>query len=82
MFLFVGNKKHHESPRNVRTPEKKRKSDSDRSPESVKKKIKDSDKNPLDVFKEFHPYNFFLTKVEGIPDKFNNTGAFSLKGKC
>ncbi|XP_005105439.2 tyrosyl-DNA phosphodiesterase 1 isoform X2 [Aplysia californica] len=50
-----------------------------KSPLPEKKRKKDDEKTPQDVFEEFQPFSLFLTKVKGIPDKFNNTGALSLK---
>ncbi|KAH9489505.1 tyrosyl-DNA phosphodiesterase 1 [Bulinus truncatus] len=37
------------------------------------------DKSPLEVYEEFQPFSFFLTKVEDIPQKYNAVGAMSLK---
>lgn len=42
---------------------------------------RDIGKTPLDVFNEFQPVSFFLTKVHDIPSRFNTTGAMSLKGE-
>lgn len=39
------------------------------------------DKTVIDTIMEFQPISFFLTKVAGIDDKFNMTGAVSLKGR-
>ncbi|KAI8787957.1 tyrosyl-DNA phosphodiesterase 1 [Biomphalaria glabrata] len=36
-------------------------------------------KSPQDVYQEFQPFSFFLTKVADIPQKFNTQGAMSLK---
>lgn len=37
-----------------------------------------------EVLQDANPYNFLLTKVKGIPDKFNNKLAVHIKGtfKC
>ncbi|BFZ07683.1 hypothetical protein BsWGS_10722 [Bradybaena similaris] len=40
---------------------------------------RDTGKTALDVFNEFQPVSFFLTKVHDIPSRFNTTGAMSLK---
>lgn len=37
-------------------------------------------RSPQDVYQEFQPFSFFLTKVADIPQKFNTQGAMSLKG--
>jgi hypothetical protein len=37
-------------------------------------------KTVVDVFTEFQPLSLFLTKVRGIENRFNNTGAVSIKG--
>ena len=40
----------------------------------------DFKKTVADVLAEFQPLSFFLTKVSGIDDRFNQTGAVSVKG--
>lgn len=53
-------------------------------PEKVAKgesKTRKDEKTPLDVYNEFQPLSFFLTKVHGIPSEFNASGAMSLKGE-
>lgn len=44
-------------------------------------KTSKQNKSPLDVYQEFQPFSFFLTKVQDIPVKYNATGAFNLRGK-
>ncbi|KAK7488420.1 hypothetical protein BaRGS_00020394 [Batillaria attramentaria] len=46
---------------------------------SCGKVTSDFEKTVADVFSEFQPLSLFLTKVAGIEDRFNNTGAVSLK---
>ncbi|CAG5127419.1 unnamed protein product [Candidula unifasciata] len=59
----------------------KRKGSEGAACEIQNKKVKGSkdEKTPLDVFNEFQPISFFLTKVHDIPSRFNTTGAMSLK---
>ena len=54
-----------------------------REPQSHKQEqqeVDGFDKTVVDVVSEFQPLSFFLTKVSGIDNRFNNTGAVSLKG--
>lgn len=69
----------------------KRKNDEDigrasssKSSSIVKKSRKcedSSERTPATTFDEFKPFGFFLTKVTGIPNQYNETGALSLKGE-
>ncbi|XP_070179716.1 tyrosyl-DNA phosphodiesterase 1-like isoform X1 [Littorina saxatilis] len=44
-----------------------------------REKTRGFDKTIVDVFSEFQPLSLFLTKVRGIDDRFNSTGAVSIK---
>ncbi|XP_059162310.1 tyrosyl-DNA phosphodiesterase 1-like isoform X2 [Physella acuta] len=46
---------------------------------TMPEKTSKQNKSPLDVYQEFQPFSFFLTKVKDIPVKYNSTGAFNLR---
>ena len=69
----------HAAKKRLRTDEELQASQS-RTHKQEQQRVDEFDKTVVDVVSEFQPLSFFLTKVSGIDDRFNNTGAVSLKG--